>query len=244
MASKKSLIILISFVAATAAIWSLDIKNKTSPDTKSASYLAQFLEYSGDTQSKSEISQIADTTSPDANQKKITGTDIISPNSAFDSAPTVMEASEREFVKYSPVTTPTATFSPVPTQTKEPTQTKTPTPEPPTNSPAPEQAATPIQSITITAYSASIKQKGSANISIKTELNLNCSIKVTLPSGSVSTAKGLEDQRTSADGTAGWTWKINWNTKTGTAHIDITCKDDIMSLSQSTSTTFEILPSD
>jgi len=77
------------------------------------------------------------------------------------------------------------------------------------------------------------KQKQDAEIKIQTSLQAQCSIKVTLPSGSVSGNNELVTKMTDGSGYIKWTWSINWNTKTGTGKIDISCIKDLQNISRS-----------
>jgi len=78
-----------------------------------------------------------------------------------------------------------------------------------------------------------IEQNATAQLDIKTAPEASCAIKVTLPSGSQSSAKGLETKIADNSGVITWSWKINWNTTPGTANINITCSKDGQSFSKS-----------
>lgn len=151
-----------------------------------------------------------------------------------------------------PASTPSRTPTPTPIHTPTPsrTPTPTPTPTPPPTSPPPSipsetptPTATPMPSsppqevgqgsINILSITSPVEQNSTAQLSISTLPDAQCSIKVILPSGNQSTAKGLEAKTADASGNITWSWKINWNTTPGTTNIDITCSKEGQSLSKS-----------
>lgn len=76
-------------------------------------------------------------------------------------------------------------------------------------------------------------QKTEAQLQIQTYPQTPCSIKVTWPSGSISTSKSLAPQISDESGFITWTWSVNWNTKIGTGKIDLFCTYNSQSYSKS-----------
>jgi hypothetical protein len=63
-----------------------------------------------------------------------------------------------------------------------------------------------------------------ATIEIETTEGATCSVKVTLPSGNVSTAAGLKPTPIAdEDGNVSWTWNVGASTKAGDATASVTC---------------------
>ncbi|MBI2063556.1 MAG: hypothetical protein HYT65_00995 [Candidatus Yanofskybacteria bacterium] len=122
-----------------------------------------------------------------------------------------------------PLPTPTPTPTVMPSAESTPTPTPTPTPQPTQQN----------DQITIAFLTSPVEQNSTAQLDIKTVPEAQCAIKVTLPSGSQSTAKGLETKLADNSGTITWSWKINWNTTPGTANIDLTCSKNEQSFSKS-----------
>ena len=98
-------------------------------------------------------------------------------------------------------------------------------------SPAPGPAPTPIAGPTgkglrvgFTDVPSPASIGGSATIGARTSAGATCSIRVTLPSGRVSTTAALLVTET-ADGSGhvSWTWKIRSNTRAGTATALVSC---------------------
>lgn len=150
----------------------------------------------------------------------------------------------------SPIGSQTPSFTSVPTITvrllpSNPTTTipfPAPMQQPDNLSTAPSPASTPVPSpssisqqneqITIISLTSPVKQNSTAQLSLSTPPNAQCSIKVTLPSGSQSTAKGLETKIADTSGNITWSWKINWNTTPGIATIEVTCSKDNQNFSK------------
>jgi hypothetical protein len=88
-------------------------------------------------------------------------------------------------------------------------------------SPTPKEAEQGF--INVTSITSPAKQNSTAQLSISTLPAAQCLIKVVLPSGNQSTAKGLEEKIADFSGNIAWSWKINWNTMPGIANISITC---------------------
>ena len=143
-----------------------------------------------------------------------------------------------------PLTTPTITTAPIkesdasqlPTKAPTPTSTPVELSSSPTSTPIPtslpSKSPTPIPTISSPTLfikinknltTSSVVQKETATVSLETVGLAYCSIKVTLPSSLTSSAKGLEDKSANESGTVSWSWNINWNTKPGTAIINILC---------------------
>ena len=128
------------------------------------------------------------------------------------------------------VSTPTPTLTPahILTPLSSPVPIQTPVK---TSSPTPKGAGQGF--IDIISVTSPVKQNDDAQVSIATTAGALCSIKVILPSDTQSTAKGLETKTADASGNITWSWKINWNTTTGTATIEISCSKDGQSFSKS-----------
>lgn len=110
---------------------------------------------------------------------------------------------------------PKATKTPKPTKTLKPTATPLP---------ANSDLIKLISSIPL-----NFKVKSPAVVSIQTLAGIPCSIKVTLPTGSVSSAQGLEPKTSDTAGNVSWKWNISWNTKPGTGKIIMTCSKEAQS---------------
>ena len=142
-----------------------------------------------------------------------------------------------------PNKTPTKTLAPAvtlppasstPLQTSPPISTVTPvaefTPAPtPTPVPQPTQQSDQIIIISLTSP---IKQNSAAQLDIKTVPESQCTIEVILPSGNESGANGLEPKTAYNTGNITWSWRINWNTKPGTATINLSCSKDSQNFSK------------
>ena len=131
----------------------------------------------------------------------------------------------------SPTSTPQITISLTPTATPQitltPSTTPTPTPTPTSiSTPTP----TPSSAISIVSLTSPVKQKDDATLVIAIAPGKECSIKVTWPSGTVSTSNDLVPKLANAEGKITWIWGVNWNTKPGTATIDLTCGNDTKTL--------------
>ncbi len=127
-----------------------------------------------------------------------------------------------------PSSTPTLTRTPTPTPTATiPTPTTTHTP-PPKADPPPEETptSTPPSTLSILSLTNPVAQKQDATIEIQSMSNAQCSIEVTLPSGTISTSKDLAPKTANSSGKVSWSWGINWNTKPGTATIKLSCTAD------------------
>lgn len=117
-----------------------------------------------------------------------------------------------------PSSTPIPTVNPTLTPFPTPTQTPTPTPTP---------ANQPMYSIESISATSPVAVKSDTTITAQVPPSSTCSIKVTLPSGTISSATALKEIKTAGpDGQVSWTWSINWNTKPGTATFTISCKKD------------------
>ncbi len=75
--------------------------------------------------------------------------------------------------------------------------------------------------------------KQNAELKIQTFPQSQCSIKVILPSGNTSAAKGLEAKTSDQSGYITWSWTISWNTQSGTGKIDLVCTKGIQKSSKS-----------
>ena len=132
-----------------------------------------------------------------------------------------------------PVTQPPETEPPKPTtqapQTEPPAPvTQAPVTEPPkpvTDPPAPVTqppvvTEAPKQVLDILSVTSPIKGGQNATLSAKGKPNTAYDIKVVYSSGE-SSAKGLEDKTSDANGNVSWTWKVGAKTKPGTYTITV-----------------------
>lgn len=132
-----------------------------------------------------------------------------------------------------PVTQPPETEPPKPTtqapQTEPPAPvTQAPVTEPPkpvTEPPAPVTqppvvTEAPKQVLDILSVSSPIGGGQNATLSAKGKPNTAYDIKVVYSSGE-SSAKGLEDKTSDANGNVSWTWKVGAKTKPGTYTITV-----------------------
>ena len=123
--------------------------------------------------------------------------------------------------------TPTPVFSIAPTQIPQITQTPIPTPTPEQNQSTEIIILSPLPII--------YRQRADAELKIHILPQAQCSIKLTLPSGGISSAKGLEPKTADNTGAITWTWGVSWNTKTGTGKIELVCTRNDQSFSKSIS---------
>ena len=113
-------------------------------------------------------------------------------------------------------------------------------------SPAPGPAPTPITGPTgtglrvrFTNVPSPAQIGGSATIGARTSAGAACSIRVTLPSGRVSTTAALQvAQMADGSGDMSWTWRIRSNTRAGTATAVVSCS--LGSKGGSATTTFSM----
>ncbi len=132
-----------------------------------------------------------------------------------------------------------ASSTPTPTPTPSPTTPATPTPAPtttPTATPTTTETVTPTPSpetsnqpsITAIILTSPIARGNPAELKIQTASSASCSIKFTLPSGSVSSAQGLQSKTADDAGIIDWQWKISGSTKPSPpdAKIDLSCSKD------------------
>lgn len=162
--------------------------------------------------------------------------------------PTKLPTQSKIQTTVSPSGSPTLSFTTAPAITPQssPPSPPTATPAPSTSSgfPASTPTTTPIltstpqpspqnDQIIVISLTSPVKQNSTAKLDIKTLPEAQCAIKVTLPSGSQSTAGGLEAKIADNSGAITWSWKINWNTTPGTANIDLTCSKDGQGFSKS-----------
>jgi len=64
-----------------------------------------------------------------------------------------------------------------------------------------------------------------ASVTIQTSPLVECRIVYRVPSGTTSTAKGLENRTSDENGRITWTWLIGQNTKPGKGSVSVTCGD-------------------
>jgi hypothetical protein len=63
---------------------------------------------------------------------------------------------------------------------------------------------------------------GYASVTVETAPGVECSIWYVTPHGTISRAKGLENQIADSDGKVTWTWKIGSKTEPGTGSVTVT----------------------
>ncbi len=93
--------------------------------------------------------------------------------------------------------------------------------------------------VRITSVVDPVVRGTTASVSAATTAGAACTIKVTLPSGRVSTVAALLQTHTaSASGAVNWTWTVTSNTGTGTAQVKVSCA--LAGAAGTASTTFAI----
>ena len=132
-----------------------------------------------------------------------------------------------------PTVTPTSTPTPTRTPTASVVATTTPTMvSTPTRTPTASVVATttptsaPTGDVAVVSLTSPVVQNQPATIKIQTDANAECTIEVTLPSGTVSTSKNLGPKTADQNGEVVWSWRINWNTKPGAATIKLSCQSN------------------
>ena len=82
----------------------------------------------------------------------------------------------------------------------------------------------PSGAVTITSLIGSIAPGGHESLTVHSSKSRDsCTLAVTLPSGRLSTARGLGTTTASASGVATWTWLIGSTTGAGTARVSVSC---------------------
>ena len=82
----------------------------------------------------------------------------------------------------------------------------------------------PSGAVTITSLIGSIAPGGHESLTVHSSKSRDsCTLAVTLPSGRLSTARGLGTTTASASGVATWTWLIGPTTGAGTARVSVSC---------------------
>lgn len=114
-----------------------------------------------------------------------------------------------------PVTQAPVTEPPAPV-TQPPVVTEAPKPV----TPPPVVTEAPKQVLDILSVTSPIKGGQNATLSAKGKPNTAYDIKVVYSSGE-SSAKGLEDKTSDANGNVSWTWKVGAKTKPGTYTITV-----------------------
>ncbi|MGN0999155.1 MAG: hypothetical protein ACI4PO_06345 [Faecousia sp.] len=116
-----------------------------------------------------------------------------------------------------PATAPSETTPPA----TEPPETTTPATEPPeATAPATEPSTVESSGIVFLSWPETTARNQDATVTIQGAPNTTYSITVRYKSGP-STAKGLEDQVSDADGIVSWTWHIGGRTSAGTFTITV-----------------------
>lgn len=64
---------------------------------------------------------------------------------------------------------------------------------------------------------------GYASINVETAPGAECSIRYVTPHGTISRAKGLDNQIADSDGKLTWTWNIGSKTEPGKGTVTVTC---------------------
>lgn len=126
-----------------------------------------------------------------------------------------------------PVTQPPETEPPKPTTQAPQTEPPAPVTQPPVVTevpkpvtPPPVVTEAPKQVLDILSVTSPIKGGQNATLSAKGKPNTAYDIKVVYSSGE-SSAKGLEDKTSDANGNVSWTWKVGAKTKPGTYTITV-----------------------
>jgi hypothetical protein len=128
------------------------------------------------------------------------------------------------------------TLPPTPTPPATPYPTEIPTPQP---TPSPTTVAGGLK-VAFVAVPNPASVGGPATVTAFTSPGAKCSIKVTLPSGHVSTVAALRSTQTASDdGLVSWTWTITSNTKPGKAKLLVTCS--LGGTTVSAATTFQMV---
>ncbi len=88
-------------------------------------------------------------------------------------------------------------------------------------SPSPIPTRSPAMSVL--SLTSPIKRGGNAKLEVKT-ISSSCKLGIILPSGTVSSANGLQGERVpDFNSTITWQWKISGSTNAGTANLNISC---------------------
>jgi hypothetical protein len=94
----------------------------------------------------------------------------------------------------------------------------------PTPTPAPTQAPAQSGYAGVKFLQVNGTSPGrTASVEIQTKPGLTCSITYIVPSGRVSTAKGLDPEVADSNGEAYWSWLISGNTGRGTGTVRVSC---------------------
>lgn len=78
-------------------------------------------------------------------------------------------------------------------------------------------------SVSIISITSPINRGNYATVKVKTATEAKCTITVTYSSGK-SKASGLEPKTSNGNGKESWTWKVGSSTKVGKYPVDISCK--------------------
>lgn len=136
-----------------------------------------------------------------------------------------------------PAQTPETSAAPTQTPASSPETTPTAAPTPTTAIPTSTPSATPSPDYTVTLVSLTspIKRGSTAKLEIETAPEAQCSLKVTLPSGSISGAKDILTgqplgtfKAADSSGYVTWQWQIGGSTTASPpdASIDINCSSN------------------
>lgn len=126
-----------------------------------------------------------------------------------------------------PTEMPTAVPTPVPTEaptvvpTPLPTATRSPTPTPTVPPPDPS----PELFLDMVALTSPVTRGSEATLEARTLSGARCSLRVTLPSGSVSASGGTGAQPVAGgDGVVSWTWRVGGGTTPGVGKVRVECR--------------------
>ncbi len=87
-----------------------------------------------------------------------------------------------------------------------------------------QPAAVPFNSGKVIFVSIeSAKPGGYASVTVQASPGAECSIRYVTPHGTISRAKGLENQTADSDGNVTWTWKIGSKTEPGIGSVTAAC---------------------
>lgn len=113
-----------------------------------------------------------------------------------------------------PAATPTATVTNTPQPTATPTVTPTPTPIPTVDNTPP----------LVVISSSGGPLGGTATMTIRSKVGIECSVVFVLPDGTPVNVAGLDPQIVGPDGSITWTWTLDPSFPTGSAQAQVTCE--------------------
>lgn len=219
----RLLVVAIAFAITIGGLFLFDTTETQNKSENTENYAQIIKELSNQNQSKTPTLKPANKSSKTTTKTptpSLVPSFTVTPITSLPSAsPTLLSTPTPAQIISSTTPTPSPTATTIPTESIQPT----PTPQP----------AQQNDQITATFLTSPVKQNSTAQLDIKTVPQAQCIIKVTLPSGKQSTASGLEAKTTDNSGVTTWSWRINWNTKPGTAIIEINCSKGSQNFSKS-----------